>query len=100
MTPGRRLRLSARYALFDTDDYDTRQYVFEQDVLYAFSVPALYGRGTRAYLLAQIQATRHLTLWLRYADTHYRHQNTIGSGLDEIQGNARNEVKAQMRYRF
>ena len=97
---GHRLRLSARYALFDTDDYDTRQYVFEQDVLYAFSVPALYGRGTRTYLLAQIQATRHLTLWLRYADTHYRHQTTIGSGLDEIQGNVRDEVKAQARYRF
>ena len=99
-TLGRRLRLSARYALFDTDDYATRQYVFEQDVLYAFSVPALYDRGTRTYLLAQIQATRHLTLWLRYAATHYRHQTTIGSGLDEIEGNRRDELKAQARYRF
>ncbi|MBX0292178.1 helix-hairpin-helix domain-containing protein [Hymenobacter sp. HSC-4F20] len=98
--PARALRLSARYALFDTDDYDTRQYVYEQDVLYAFSVPALSGQGTRAYLLAQVEATRHLTLWLRYANTHYRHQRTIGSGLEEIQGAHRSEVKAQIRYRF
>ncbi|MBT9394001.1 helix-hairpin-helix domain-containing protein [Hymenobacter sp. NST-14] len=98
--PLRRLRLSARYALFDTDDYDTRQYVFEQDVLYAFSVPVLSGRGTRTYVLAQLDLNRHLTLWLRYADTHYRHQTTIGSGLDEIQGNRRSDVKAQLRYRF
>ncbi|GAB2775616.1 hypothetical protein HNQ93_002075 [Hymenobacter luteus] len=98
--PLRRLRLSARYALFDTDDYDTRQYVFEQDVLYAFSVPALSGQGTRAYLLAQYDLNRHLTLWARYATTHYRHQNTIGSGLEEIEGATRSEVKAQLRYRF
>jgi len=99
-TFGRYLRLSARYALFDTDDYDTRQYVFEQDVLYAFSVPALYGQGTRTYLLAEIRCNRHLTLWLRYAETHYRNQTTIGSGLELIEGNRRSEVKAQARYRF
>jgi len=94
------LRLSGRYALFDTDDYDTRQYAFEQDVLYAFSVPPLYGQGTRAYVLAEVRCTSHLTLWLRYAETHYRHQQVIGSGLDEIRGARRSEVKAQVRYRF
>ncbi|GAA3943297.1 helix-hairpin-helix domain-containing protein [Hymenobacter algoricola] len=97
---GRHLRLSGRYALFDTDDYDTRQYVFEQDVLYAFSIPALYGRGTRLYGIAEVKCTRHLTLWLRYAETHYRHQQTIGSGLEEIQGPRRGEVKVQARYKF
>ena len=95
-----RLRLSGRYALFDTDDYDTRQYAFEQDVLYAFSVPPLYGRGTRAYALTELRCTSHLTIWVRYAETHYRHQQKIGSGLEEIRGSRRSEVKAQVRYRF
>jgi len=96
----RRVRLSARYAVFDTDDYDTRQYVFEQDVLYAVSVPALYGQGTRAYVIAQAACGKHFTLWLRYADTRYRHQTTVGSGLEQIQGNARSEVTAQVRYKL
>ncbi|MCC2547961.1 helix-hairpin-helix domain-containing protein [Hymenobacter sp. BT175] len=95
-----RVQLSARYALFDTDDYDTRQYIFEQDVLYAFSVPPLYGRGTRLYGIAEIKCSRHLTLWLRYAETHYRNVTTVGSGLEEIQGPRRSEVKAQLRYKF
>ncbi|OUJ73123.1 helix-hairpin-helix domain-containing protein [Hymenobacter crusticola] len=95
-----RVRLSGRYALFDTDDYDTRQYAFEQDVLYAFSVPPLYGQGTRVYTLAEIRCTNHLTLWVRYAETHYRYQQTISSGLEEIEGARRSEVKAQVRYRF
>jgi hypothetical protein len=97
---GRRVQLSARYALFDADDYDTRQYVFEQDVLYAVSIPALYGQGTRAYAITQITFNKHLTLWLRYADTRYRHQTTVGTGLEAIQGTARSEVKMQVRYRL
>jgi hypothetical protein len=94
----RRASLALRYALFDTDDYDTRQYVFETDVLYAVSLPILYGQGTRAYALAQFTFNKHFTLWLRYANTTYRHQATVGSGLEEIQGAARSEVKAQLRY--
>lgn len=97
---GRPLRLSARYALFDTDNFDTRQYAFEQDVLYAFSVPGLSGRGTRMYLLAEVRMNRHLTLWMRYATTRYRDVETVGSGLEEIQGAERSEVKAQLRYRL
>ncbi|RYY20109.1 MAG: hypothetical protein EOO36_04175 [Cytophagaceae bacterium] len=97
---GRRVQLSARYAVFDADDYDTRQYVFEQDVLYAVSIPALYGQGTRAYAITQITFNKHFTLWLRYADTRYRHQPTVGTGLEAIQGTARSEVKMQVRYRL
>ncbi|AMR27227.1 hypothetical protein A0257_09030 [Hymenobacter psoromatis] len=96
----RRVSLAARYAVFDTDDYDTRQYMFEQDVLYAISAPALYGQGTRAYALLQATLNKHFTIWLRYADTRYRHQTIISSGLEEIKGNARSEVTAQVRYRL
>ncbi len=45
-----RLSLNGRVALFGTDDYDSRQYVYERDVLYAFSFPAYFNRaggGTR-----------------------------------------------------
>ncbi|MDQ2771733.1 MAG: general secretion pathway protein GspK [Bacteroidota bacterium] len=96
----RTLKLTGRYAIFDADDYDTRQYVFEQDVLLAVSVPALYGQGTRMYGIAEIRLNRHLTLWLRYAETRYRHQAVVGTGLESIQGAARSEVKAQLRVKF
>ncbi|MCC3153858.1 helix-hairpin-helix domain-containing protein [Hymenobacter sp. BT770] len=96
----RTLKLTARYAVFDADDYDTRQYVYEHDVLLAVSVPALYGQGTRVYGLAEIRLNRSLTLWLRYAETRYRHQQTVGSGLETIQGALRSEVKAQLRVKF
>jgi len=96
----RALKLTARYALFDADDYDTRQYVYEQDVLLAVSVPALYGQGTRIYGIAEIRINRAFTLWLRYAETRYRHQDVVGTGLEAIDGQLRGEVKAQLRVKF
>ena len=96
----RTLKLTARYAIFDADDYDTRQYVYEQDVLLAVSVPALYGQGTRMYGIAEIRLNRNITLWLRYAETRHRHQDVVGSGLESIQGALRSEVKAQLRAKF
>ena len=38
-----------------------------------------------------------MSVWLRLAQTVYRNQVTVGSGLDEIQGNRRTEVKVQIR---
>ncbi|GAB3580886.1 hypothetical protein [Hymenobacter daeguensis] len=96
----RTLKLTARYSIFDADDYDSRQYIYEQDVLLAVSVPALYGQGTRVYGIAEIRLNRSLTLWLRYAETRYRHQDIVGSGLESIQGSLRSEVKAQLRVKF
>ncbi|WP_347158019.1 ComEA family DNA-binding protein [Pontibacter chitinilyticus] len=96
----RKVRLSTRYALFDTDSYDTRQYVYERDVLYAFSIPAFSRTGTRVYGLLQVSPTRNIDVWLKYGLTHYRHQRTIGSGLDTIEGSHRSDVTAQVRYQF
>ncbi|MBE9512403.1 MAG: helix-hairpin-helix domain-containing protein, partial [Bacteroidetes bacterium] len=45
--------IRARYAIFDTDSYNTRIYTYENDVLYSFSVPALFSKGTRSYLLVK-----------------------------------------------
>lgn len=96
----RNISLSTRYALFDTDSYDTRQYVYERDVLYAFSIPALSGKGTRVYALLQFQLIRDLDVWVKYGVTKYRNVDTIGSGLETIEGSKRSDVKAQIRYKF
>jgi len=94
------LRIAARYALFDTDNFDSRIYAYENDVLYFFSIPAYSGRGTRAYVLVKYEVGRNLDVWFRWAQTYFTDRQVIGSGLEEIQGNTRSEVKLQMRYTF
>ena len=92
--------VTTRYALFDTDDDDTPQYVYENDVWLAFSFPAYYGVGTRTYILLQYPLTRKIDLWLRWAHTRYTDRDTIGSGSEWINGNTRNDLKFQARIRF
>jgi hypothetical protein len=92
--------ITLRYALFDTDGFDSRIYAYENDVLYAFSFPFYSDKGSRVYLLARYRLSRNIDLYARLAQTFYTNRNEIGSGLDLIEGNSRTEIKAQMRIRF
>lgn len=91
---------SLRYALFDTDSYDSRIYAYENSVLYAFAIPAYNGRGTRFYLSTKYHISRGVDLWVRYAQTYYADRNEIGSSKELITGNTKSEVIAQLRLKF
>ena len=92
--------INGRYTFHNTDDYDSRQYAVERDVLYAVSLPAFYGYGYKGYLLFQYSPTRHTDLWLRVARTDKPNNATTSSYLDETKGGQRTEIKVQLRYRF
>jgi len=94
------LSLSFRYLLFDTDSYDTRLYAFEQDVPYSFSVPAFSGKGSRFYIILNSKLYRNISVILRFAQTWYSDRNVISSGLDEISGNKKSDVKAVLKLSF
>lgn len=95
-----KLKLTARYALFDTDDYDNRQYVYENDVWLAYSLPALSGVGTRHLLQAEYKLTSWMRLWARLARLQYHLQDEIGTGLEKISGDTKTEVKFQVMFSF
>jgi hypothetical protein len=95
-----RFKLTARHALFDTDHHDNRQYVYEHDAWLAYSLPAYSGIGVRNYALIEYKVHKQLTIWLRYARTRLVNTGEIGSGLDVIEGNTKNDVKFQARFTF
>lgn len=94
-----RWKLSSRFAVFDAD-YQNRLYVYEKDVLYAFSIPAYSGTGIRSYLMLQYKASRKVTVWARWARFTYPNQEAIGSGLQEISGSVRSDIKLQLKVSF
>jgi hypothetical protein len=94
------LSVSTRFAIFDTDDWDTRIYAYENEVLYQFSVPPYYGRGTRFYVVFKYHVWRNIDVWFRFAQTYFADQETIGAGLTEIDGNIKSEIKTQVRFKF
>ncbi|MFQ5334885.1 MAG: hypothetical protein ACE5DN_02305 [Flavobacteriales bacterium] len=96
----RRWSFTCRYALFQTSSYDARIYAYENDILYYYSVPAYYYRGSRGYFIFKYRLARGIDLWLRYARTLYTDRNEIGSGLEKIENNHKSEIKTQLRIRF
>jgi len=89
---------SSRVQVFETSGYDSRLYGFENDVLYSHSIPAVFGRGVRYYVIAQCRLLRKLSAGLRWARTIYRGQEDVGSGLDMIRGKRKTEIKMQLIY--
>ncbi len=93
-----RWQLSARAALFDTDNFDTRQYAYERDVLYAFTIPAYSGQGIRTMVMAKVKISKTIMVWARYASTLYNDRTEVGSGNDLVAGRRRSQVKLQVRF--
>ncbi len=92
--------LTARYALFDAESFDARIYSFENDVLYAFSIPFFSDRGSRYYLLARFKISRWLDVYTRFARTGYSNRESTGTDLDLIEEPHRSEIKILLRLKW
>lgn len=88
---GKSSRLILRYTRYIIEDYDARIYAYENDVLYAFSIPAYLGNGQKVYALYKQTVGKRLTLWLRYAFS--------GDLIDEST-TGKHEIKSQLRFKF
>jgi hypothetical protein len=94
------LSASLRLQYFETDGYNSRLYAYENDILYSFSIPVLYDQGRRGYINVNYDLGKRWSIWARLAKTWYKGKTYIGSGLDEIAGNKRTEIKLQVAYRW
>jgi hypothetical protein len=94
------LRLDGRVTLFDAEHHSARLYAYESDLLYSFSVPVLYGRGQRAYLLVTWDIRDGIALQGKYAVSRYVDRDAVGSGWDAIEGHRLREMRFQVRIRW
>lgn len=94
------LTLDFRVAWFGTDSYESRIYAYEKDMSTGFSFSPLYSKGVRTYLMARWDVNDHITLRARISRSGLSDKSAIGTGLDEISGSAKTEVKFQVNARF
>ena len=94
------IETTLRFALFESASYNARLYAYENDLVGVFSIPPYYGRGIRVYAMLRITPLRRVDIWLRYGAWIYNDQTVISSGLQEIPGNTRSDLKLQLRWKF
>ncbi len=93
------LRLYGRLAVFNTPSFNSRVYAYENDLLYNFNVPAYFDEGSRWYAMANYKM-KNIHLWLYSSQWIFRNRETVSSGLNEIEGNKRTDLKAQIVFKF
>ena len=99
------LSFNFRYAFIDTEDSDNAVYLYEKDILYAFSIPSFSDKKMRYYLNVKYDIPKwKLSFWLKFAQTYYFDTEAIGSSStgkrDEIQGNTKSDIRFLVRWKF
>lgn len=96
----RGLTFSTRFIYFDTEDYDSRLYEYEEDIRGVMSNLGLYGKGTRWYLIAKFKPYGFLEISAKYAKTYMDGTKTIGSGNDLIHTDINDKLNVGMEIFF
>jgi len=80
-----------RHAIFSTDNFDTALYLYENDLLYSFSVPSHSGGGSRTAAVISVKIGKNTEVRLKYSITD---KSLSGSNI------AQEEIKGQLSCRF
>ncbi|NBB89491.1 MAG: hypothetical protein GVX96_06895 [Bacteroidetes bacterium] len=91
---------TSRFAVFKSEDFNSRLYAFENNLLYSFSIPAYFDQGVRTYINVRWKLSRGILWEARFARTWINQAETIGSGQNEIEGNTRTELATQIKLTF
>ena len=88
--------LQFRAQAFDAREWNNRVYIYENDVLYAYAIPFVYGLGGRFFLNARYKINDTFALYLRVSETIYQE----AWAADHKKRNTRTDVHALLRVKW
>jgi hypothetical protein len=92
--------LQIRFSSFNTNDYDSRIYEYENDLPNVFSNYALYGRGKKWYLMLSVIPVPKIKIWVKYRRITFDGVDSIGSGIMTINNDMRQDIHLQLEFRY
>jgi hypothetical protein len=95
-----KLGFTARVLVFDVPSFETRQFVYEKDMLFSYLTRGFIGRGISYYAIVKYKPHPKISVRAKWSLTEYLNQNSIGSGYDVIDGNYKTQLTAQIHLRF
>lgn len=85
-----------RLIFFQTDSYDSRVYEYENDLKGVSSIPALYGKGRRYYLLVGYSLGGSIVLSAKYAETQKEQSTVFNAGSPMFSTDVNNRFSVQL----
>ena len=88
--------LQLRAQAFDAREWNNRVYIYENDVLYAYAIPFVYGLGGRFWLNARYKINDMFSLYLRVSETIYQR----AWAMEHDKKSTRTDVHALLRVKL
>ena len=88
--------LQLRAQVFNAKEWNNRVYIYENDVLYAYAIPFVYGLGGRFWLNARYKINDRFSVYLRVSETVYQHAWAI----EHDKKSTRTDVHALLRVKL
>lgn len=98
--PLKGVTFSTRFIFFDTEDYDSRIYEYEDDIRGVMSNLGVYGKGRRWYAMLKYKPFNFLEIQGKYAETYIDGATSIGTGNDQIHTDINNRLNLGMEVLF
>lgn len=76
--PKRSIQFIGRLMVFETTDYNSRIYAFENDLAFSNSIPSFYGRGVKMFLNMRYGIAKRCNLYLKYSWMKQKGITTFG----------------------
>ena len=88
--------LQLRAQAFDAREWNNRVYIYENDVLYAYAIPFVYGLGGRFWLNARYKINDTFSVYLRVSETIYQR----AWAMEHDKKSTRTDVHALLRIKL
>ncbi len=93
-----KLKISARYTVFDSDDYESRSFAFENDLPGSFSIPSYNGKGSSYYIMAEYPFKKDLKIWLRFARSSQQTPVSGKTAYSQLQTRSELQIQCQLKF--
>lgn len=85
---------------FNTDDYNSRIYLYEHQMQHDIAFPMFYGEGLRLAFYVRTDIIKNLRLSAKLGYTNYFDRSVIGTGQQQIAQAHTTDLDLQLRWKF
>lgn len=93
-------QLNGYGAFFHTEDFYSRIYSYEKNMLYTFNSPSFYGKGFRMACSFRWEIGRKISFSAKIGGTYYTDRETIGTGLEKISLPYKLDLSTMIHWKF
>lgn len=85
---------------FNTDDYNSRIYLYEHQMQHDIAFPMFYGEGLHLAFYVRTDVVKNLRLSAKLGYTNYFDRSVIGTGQQQIAQAHTTDLDLQLRWKF